>query len=96
MHKKTDATRRTLLKTLAAAPLAGVVFYHGAAFAAHLEESDKNAAALGYKHASPVAGKSCGNCKLWQGGAADWGACTLFPGKEVAKGGHCNSWVAAG
>ena len=71
---------------------------------AMLDESDAQAAALGYKaDASKVDktkfpkyadGQICGNCVLYQGKAGDAaGACTLFPGKQVAAKGWCSAWV---
>ena len=89
-----NPTRRTLLRGIAVVPLAGVLLPTRIAFAITLEETDTQAAALGYKKVSTVEGKNCANCKLWKGGTAEMGACTLFPGKDVARGGHCNSWVA--
>lgn len=73
-----------------------------------LSEDDAQAKALGYKHdASAVdvtkfpkrsgdAGSTqfCHNCQLYQGGDAEWGPCSIFPGKAVAAKGWCNAWVA--
>lgn len=73
-----------------------------------IDESDPQAAALGYKHdASAVdtqrfpkrkgeagAKQFCHNCNLFQGTQADgWAPCQIFPGKSVAAEGWCNAWV---
>jgi hypothetical protein len=74
----------------------------------HLSEDDAQAAALGYKHdATQVdtskfpkrageagADQFCHNCQLFQGGDAEWGPCSIFPGKAVNNNGWCNAWVA--
>ena len=39
------------------------------------------------------AGQLCSNCSLYQGGAAEQGPCTLFPGKHVASKAWCSAWV---
>ncbi|HEY7906427.1 MAG TPA: high-potential iron-sulfur protein [Wenzhouxiangella sp.] len=40
-------------------------------------------------------GQICGNCQLAQGDvSADWMGCGIFPGKQVAREGWCNAWVA--
>lgn len=40
-------------------------------------------------------GQICANCQLAQGDlTADWMGCGIFPGKQVAKEGWCNAWVA--
>ena len=71
-----------------------------------LSEDDPAASALGYRHdASQVdtaayprktAEMACSNCALWQGGDADWGGCSIFPGKQVAAAGWCNAWAPKG
>ena len=72
-----------------------------------LSEDDAQAKALGYKHdASAVdttkfakragdagATQFCDNCQLYQGGDAEWGPCSIFPGRAVAAKGWCNAWV---
>lgn len=76
-----------------------------------LEESNAQAVALGYKHdAASVdtqkypkragdagASQFCRNCNLYQAaGDAEWGPCSIFPGKSVAGRGWCNAWVPRG
>ena len=39
------------------------------------------------------AGQLCSNCSLYQGGAAEQGPCTLFPGKHVASKAWCSAYV---
>jgi hypothetical protein len=70
-----------------------------------LAEDDPQAMALGYKHdASAVdttmypkkaAGPDqiCGNCALYVDSGGEWGQCSIFPGKLVAKAGWCNVWA---
>jgi anaerobic selenocysteine-containing dehydrogenase len=58
-----------------------------------LSLDDPSAKALAYTHESSTDGQLCNNCNFWQGGAAEWGGCPLFPGKAVAAKGWCKSWV---
>lgn len=60
----------------------------------HLDPQSPQASALKYTHKSPVEGKQCSNCNLYQGGDAEWGGCPIFAGKEVAGAGWCSAWVA--
>jgi hypothetical protein len=75
-----------------------------------LSEDDPTAKAMGYKHdATKVdvekyprrAGEAgskqfCDNCQLYRPGSEDgWGACAIFPGKQVKAKGWCNAWVSA-
>lgn len=70
-----------------------------------LDPENPQAKALGYvKHFEDIdqakwpryqAGQQCSNCQLAQGDlTADWMGCGIFPGKQVAKEGWCNAWVA--
>ncbi|MDH5339537.1 MAG: high-potential iron-sulfur protein [Rubrivivax sp.] len=68
-----------------------------------VEESDPQAKALGYvadatkadkaKFKQYAAGQHCGNCALYQGGAAAEGGCALFPGKQVHNAGWCSAYA---
>lgn len=69
-----------------------------------VNEGDAQALALGYvaeatradtvKFKSYIGGSQCGNCALYTGQAGDAaGGCPLFPSKQVAAVGWCNSWV---
>jgi hypothetical protein len=66
-----------------------------------LSEDDPQAKALQYKHdASQVdsdergEGDICANCQLYEGSAdAEWGKCSIFPGKLVNAQGWCTAWV---
>lgn len=43
---------------------------------------------------SMVAGSECTNCQLYSGTPdAQWGTCSIFPGKLVAGKGWCRTWV---
>ena len=65
----------------------------------HLTLSDPTAAALHYtgdasginpaKDPTHLKGAMCSNCRLYQGGAAAFGPCQLFPGKLVSSKGWC-------
>jgi len=73
-----------------------------------ISEDDATAKAMGYKHdASQVdvakyprragdAGSQqfCHNCQLYEAGDDGWGACAIFPGKQVNADGWCNAWVS--
>lgn len=75
-----------------------------AADAPVLDEKDPQAAALGYvadatkankaKFPTYAAGRTCGNCQLYQGAAGTaTGPCPIFGGKQVAAKGWCSAWV---
>ena len=85
-------------------PVAGAALLVGrTAYAAMVEEGDAQAKALGYvadaaradkaKYKQFAAGQHCGNCALYQGGAAEAGGCALFPGKQVANKGWCSAYA---
>jgi len=72
-----------------------------------VDESDSQAAALGYKaDAGKVekakfpkfaAGQNCANCTLYQGKAGDaYANCTIFAGKQVAGKGWCSAYAKKG
>ncbi len=69
-----------------------------------VQETDPQAAALGYKSDAAkadkvkfpkyAAGQHCANCALYQGKPADTaGACPLFAGKQVAAKAWCSAWA---
>jgi hypothetical protein len=71
--------------------------------AAHVDEKDSMAVALGYvsdakridARTNPQfqQGANCSGCSWYQGKAGDAaGACTFFPGKLVDAGGWCKMW----
>ena len=96
--QKTDQTRRSFLKGIAAIPVVSIAGYQATAQAgghgAMLSVDDPTAKALGYVEVSVVAGKNCANCNLYTGAAgADAGPCAIFPGKAVTAAGYCNSWI---
>lgn len=106
---RTAYSRRRILLTGGLATAAALLS-RGAVGAAdqRLSPDDPQAKALGYVHdASAVdpaqwpkikspEGQNCSNCSLYQGGDAEWGACGIFPGKQVAAAGWCNAWVPKG
>ena len=84
---------------LAAVPIARVGFVQGAEM---VDENSPPAKALDYhadasKVTNPKRKKDqfCRNCQFFQGAAKDKpGPCAVFPGKEVAPGGWCSTWIA--
>ena len=71
-----------------------------------LSMDDPQAKALGYHHdytnvdpekfPARKAGElqHCANCQLYTGSPdAEWGGCSIFPGKLVAADGWCKTWV---
>lgn len=88
------------LAAVAASGLGGVTY---AVDLPHVDEASAQAQALGYVHdaakvdkakfATFVAGSECLNCQLYQGGAAQWGACALFAGAAVSAKGWCSAFV---
>ena len=69
----------------------------------HLALTDPTAQALNYtedaskvdkaKAPTYVAGSMCANCNFFQGAAAAWGPCALFPGKAVNAKGWCAGYA---
>ena len=92
-------TRRQVLSasaaTVVAIPLLALTQRGaGAADTAKIDPNDPQAKALSYVHESPRADNICGNCRLYTGDAsAEWGPCSIFPGKQVATAGWCSAWV---
>jgi hypothetical protein len=87
-------------------PVAGLVWLGGdgaRASATRVEEQDPDAVAQDYradastidaaKYPKYVAGRTCANCQLFDGGPKDaWAGCSLFLGREVAAKGWCSAW----
>ncbi len=97
-------TRRHFVISIPSAALALAAWRTAAAQPARLEESDPQAAALGYRHDATkvdakkypayTAGRNCANCQLYMGKTGDaWGACSAFGGKLVNAKGWCVAWV---
>lgn len=98
-------SRRTfLIATFSSAALAAIAARTASAQAAKLEESDRAAVALGYRHDAAkvdaakyptfAPGRNCANCQLFQGKSGEaWGACGAVGGKLVNAKGWCVSWV---
>ncbi len=68
-----------------------------------LSESDPQAQGLGYVHDATTVntskypryqdGQACANCALYQGGDAEWGGCSIFPGRLVKATGWCSVYA---
>jgi hypothetical protein len=68
-----------------------------------LSESDPQAQSLGYVHDATTvdtskypryqAGQACSNCALYMGGDAEWGGCSIFPGRQVKGTGWCSVYA---
>lgn len=95
-NKTTDKKRRALLKGIFAIPVLTFAGFQTSAQAAMLSTSDPTAKALGYTESSTIEGKICSNCILFSAPSGDAGNCAIFPGKQVAAAGYCNSWSAKG
>ena len=96
-----DAMAATRLKPAAPASAAAAPV-----LLAMADEKSPRASVLGYvENAATVnkarftayaEGNQCRNCAFYWGAANEAsGRCPLFPGKHVAAGGWCNSWVRA-
>ncbi|RBP51656.1 high-potential iron-sulfur protein [Arenicella xantha] len=96
--------RRAFVK-VAAGTLAAIPFISRAEAAPEkLSEEDSMAVALGYKavstdvdaakYASHKDDQLCKGCALWQGADAEWGGCSIFPGKLVSANGWCAAYAA--
>lgn len=70
----------------------------------HVEESDAQAVALGYRHDTHkvdakkypkhVPAQHCANCSFWQGKPEDvWAGCAMFGRKQVTRNGWCQVWA---
>ncbi len=95
---KSISRRQMLTMTAATAAAIPLTALTGGAVAgghAKLDPENPQAKALSYTHESTNAAQNCANCQLYAGdAAAEWAACALFPGKEVAAKGWCSAWVA--
>ena len=67
---------------------------------AKVDPKDPQASSLAYvedattsKNPKYAKGAVCSNCQLYQGGAAAWGGCPIFAGKQVAGKGWCSAYV---
>ncbi len=98
-------TRRNfVLATLPATALVALTARTASAQAARIEESDRTAVALGYKHDATkvdkarfptfVAGRNCANCQLYAAkGSEEWAPCAAVGNKLVNAKGWCVAWV---
>ncbi len=96
-------SRRAFLVSSAAITASLSIAGAARAQAAKLEESDPQAAALGYvndsskanqaKYPAHTAAQMCSNCQLFQGKAGDaTGPCPIYSGKLVAAKGWCSAY----
>jgi len=101
--RRTSISRRRFVTGLAASA-AGASLLHqraGAQEMPTLAEDDPTAASLKYVANAADAdaslrkeGALCSNCALYSGGAdADYGPCSIFPGKRVSANGWCSVWA---
>jgi High potential iron-sulfur protein len=100
-----NRNRRTfMLQVVATSSVLAAVRAHGQTAGPKLEESDPQAAALGYKqdttkvdgqkYPKHEAAQTCAVCQLFQGKPKDAaGGCLLFAGKQVAGNGWCSAWA---
>lgn len=66
-----------------------------------VRQDDPMAKALNYVHdartvdaAKRFSNRFCNNCVLFAGSEdAEWGGCSIFPGKQVAGAGWCSAWA---
>ncbi len=94
-EKKTDISRRTLLKGIAVMPVAMGIMHSTSAVAADVPVDDPSAKALGYTLKSTTKGQTCSNCSFYKGGKAAKGPCLIFGGRDVVGAGWCKTWAAA-
>lgn len=102
-QRKTSISRRRFMTGLAvsAAGLSVVDHRSAAQDMPILAEDDPTAASLKYVANAADAdaslrkdGSFCHNCALYTGATeADYGPCSIFPGKQVAAGGWCSVWA---
>ncbi len=96
-------TRRRVLLTGAIATAAVAVSRVANAEGVKLALDDPQAMALGYVEDAATVdrakfprmqdGQNCVGCALYQGDGEGWGACSIFPGKQVAAAGWCNAFA---
>ena len=80
---------------LATVPLASILNTAVADDLPMVDPASAQAVGLQYAEATPVEGKNCANCALYQGLADDdGGPCALFPGSQVGKDAYCIAWAA--
>jgi hypothetical protein len=108
-HKSFLPARRGWLKqvslaTVSIATLRGGELLAQATTSKRVEETEAQAAALGYKQDATKVdkakfsnfqpGSSCSKCNFFKGKAGDVrGPCDLFSGREVEAKGWCSAWV---
>jgi hypothetical protein len=93
-NKTMDNKRRAILKGMFALPVVALAGFQTTVQAAMVSISGPTAKALGYTETGTVEGKTCENCMLFSAPMGTAGNCAIFPGKQVAAAGYCNSWAA--
>ena len=101
-----DTSRRIFIaRSLAGGcAFAGLGLATTAHAAAHVEETDETAVALGYrndtkqvdqtKYPNHTPQQRCADCAFWQGAPTDaWAGCAMFGRKQVAAGGWCSAFA---
>lgn len=101
-----ESTRRIFLsRSLAAGcAFAAMAAPTASRAAAHVEETDETAAALGYrndtrqvdakKYPNHTPQQQCSGCTFFQGAPADaWAGCAMFGRKQIAATGWCSAWA---
>ena len=95
-------TRRKFVSGAAAVAVAGLTAREGVATELpKISEDDPTAQALKYVHDATTVDaalrpdeRNCSNCALYSGAdGAEWGPCSIFPGKAVNVNGWCSVWA---
>ncbi len=102
----TDNSRRVfMMRTLAAGcAFAAATVPSLALAAAHVEETDETAVALGYRHDTHLVDakkypnhtpqQQCSGCAFFQGAPTDeWSGCAMFGRKQIQATGWCSAWA---
>lgn len=99
----THSSRRIFIARSLAGGCALAGLGNAAQAAAHVEETDETAVALGYHHDTKLTDakkypnhtpqQRCVDCAFWQATPTDaWGGCAMFGRKQVAAGGWCSAF----
>ncbi len=102
--KDSTFNRRTFLRSTMVAAAAVPMGIPLVTYAEPVSEDDPSASALGYRHDTTTVDSAkfpqhkpeqqCDNCQLFLNPDEEgWGACAIFPNKQVAAKGWCSAWV---
>jgi hypothetical protein len=99
-----NINRRTFVKVTAGSLATIPLLVSAQAESNKLAEDDATAVVLGYKEKSAAVDAEmypnhddkqlCSGCSLYVDGGNGWGACAIFPGKQVAARGWCSAYAA--